>query len=386
MFKSAVIKILGFLALAFFVRRRKIDAGDLKTMLVNRADRLGDAIISLPLLLELSRRFEVTVLTSQYNDFLLRGFFKTQVIVDKPPTVSGFIKKIFANLFSFGYLQKSNTPPRYDIYLDLIGIKGLSTFLRVRKENLCRYYIGFNMSVWSRLLDYSYRSAVELSKTNVTTAAQRLLKESLHLTVDIPDHVDLTSKMIPPAEFKAVPPYILVNIAGFDKFRGPSPQMYARLVDSLKFEGTVVIMDELNRPNIDGFKRAVQRKNIVYLERDYSIWELLYISKHALLYVGSNSGITNILQVPAHCVIFFATTTTTVWNPYSRNLYLKKKTGRTTVEETTTSAGLVKKIIYRPVWCRPCYDIGCRGYRCIKDMDMEAVASEINSFLTSGNH
>jgi len=386
MFKSAVMKILGRLALAFFVKQKKIDAAGLKTMLVNRADRLGDAIISLPLLLELDKRFDVTVLTSQYNDFLLRDFLKTRIIVDKPPSTSGFIKRIFAHLISYGYLRRNkNVTPRYDIYLDLIGIRGLSTFLQVRKENLCRYYIGFNISIWNLLLDYSFRASVELSKMSVTAAAQTLIKESMDIDLDAPDYIDLTSKMVAPSDVNVKAPYILVNIGGFDKFRGPSPQMYARLINSLEFKGTVVIMDELNQPNVNEFRRYIEKKNIVYLEKDYSIWELMYISKHALVYIGSNSGITNILQVPTHCVIFFATTTTTVWNPFSKNPYQAKKVGRMTVEEATTSAGLMKKIIYRPVWCRPCFDIGCRGYRCIKDMDMQAIASEITSFLHNSN-
>jgi len=386
MFKSAVMKILGRLALAFFVKQNKIDATGLKTMLVNRADRLGDAIISLPLLLELNKRFDVTVLTSRYNDFLLKDFLKTKVIVDNPPSTAGFIKKIFVNLISCGYLRRNkNAAPSYDIYLDLIGIRGLSTFLQVRKENLCRYYIGFNISIWSWLLDYSYRASVELSGTNVVTAALRLIKESLGLDLDVPDYVDLTSKMAPPADFDVKPPYILVNIAGFDKFRGPSPQMYARLINALAFEGTVVIMDEINQPNINEFKRYVEKKKIVYLEKNYSIWELLSISGHAIMCIGSNAGVTNILQVPTNCVIFLGTTSATVWNPFSKNPYRVKKIGRLTIEEAVTSAGLMKKIIYRPVWCRPCFDIGCRGYRCIKDMDMRAIASQVNSFLHNSN-
>jgi ADP-heptose:LPS heptosyltransferase len=123
----------------------------------------------------------------------------------------------------------------------------------------------------------------------------------------------------------------------------------------------------------------------VYLENNYSIGELLHISKNALLYIGSDSGITNFLHIPTNGIIFFATTYARVWRPYSRNPYQIKKFGKLVIEETTNSAGLAKKVVYRSVWCRPCFDIGCRGYRCIKDMDMQAVASEINSFLHNSN-
>ncbi|MDD5155280.1 MAG: hypothetical protein PHF11_02205 [Candidatus Omnitrophica bacterium] len=378
------MKLSGRLALMFFVKQKRINTAGLKTILVNRADRLGDAIISLPLLLELGKRFDITVLTSQYNDSILKEFFKTRVIVDKPPSTPEFIRKIFSSLVSYGYLRRDkNAVPRYDIYLDLIGIRGLGTFLEIRKENLCRYYIGFNISVWSLLLDYSYRSSVELSGANVVDAAQKLIKDSMGIGLNIPDYVDLGTKMILPSGFEVRPPYILVNVAGFDKFRGPSAQMYARLINNLEFAGTFVIMDELDQPNLGEFKRHIERKNVVYLEKNYSIWELLYISKNAVLYIGSNSGITNILQVPTHCVIFLATTSATVWNPFSKNPYQRKKIGRLIAEETTTSVGLMKKIIYRPVWCRPCYDFGCKGARCIKGLEKESrnIAQEINKMI-----
>ena len=52
-----------------------------------------------------------------------------------------------------------------------------------------------------------------------------------------------------------------------------------------------------------------------------------------------------------------------------------------TIEETVTSKGLLKKIIYFPVSCRPCFDIGCRKFRCIRNFDITSVSSEIDRTL-----
>lgn len=384
MFKSLLLKIIGRVASTLFFRKSKVstkvNANEIKTILVNRSDRLGDAIISLPFLMELNKRFNVTVLTSNYNDVVLRDFLKTQIVVDKPLTLTEVIKVILRNLISFNYpFKKNNVTARYDLYIDLVGIRGLAVFLKVKKENLCRHYIGFNMFIWSLLLDYAYRGSAELSKKHIMDVYSQMFYEGLGLDIDIPDYIDLSSKMVRPEDLNLPSRYIFINISGYKKFRGPSAKMYAQLVNALNFSDDFVVMDELNQPNLEEFKRYAAKDNICYLEKNYSIWELLYISRNSLLYIGSDSGITHILQVPTNSVLFFATGTSTFWRPFSKNLYHRKRIGSIAIEETKNSQGLIKKIIYHPIWCRPCYDIGCRSIDCLKALEqqIEDIAYEI---------
>ena len=82
----------------------------------------------------------------------------------------------------------------------------------------------------------------------------------------------------------------------------------------------------------------------MYLERDYSWEELLYIASKSKLYIGCDLGITQLLQAPTNAFIFFANTSPWVWKPYSNNSYTLQKMGRINMEETTTSKG-VKKVV-----------------------------------------
>ncbi|MDI6782459.1 MAG: hypothetical protein QME49_10225, partial [bacterium] len=60
------------------VRNRDLKQIKIKKILVNRSDRIGDAIITLPFLLELKKQgYELTIMTSMYNDFILNRFFPT---------------------------------------------------------------------------------------------------------------------------------------------------------------------------------------------------------------------------------------------------------------------------------------------------------------------
>lgn len=377
-FFSRINLILGLL----FRKRRKIDSQGIRTILVNRADRLGDAVVSLPLLLELSKRFTITVLASEDNNHILSKFFKTEVFTNSPASFWRSLRMIFLNLFSLLRLKKITRTSEYDLYLDLMGIRGLDTFLKVKEKNLCRYYIGFNLSIGNLFLDYADKKNPALfSRQNLIESYRRLLKESLGLDLDPPDYMDLAPLMVRPIDFNLSPPFVLLNLAGFNKFRGPSAEMYAQFINGLNFPVTFAIMDEQFIPNIAEFKKMVKKNNIFYLEGNYSLGQLLSIARSSILYVGSDSGISQFLGQATNCLIFFGTGEHRVWRPYSRIPYKKKSIAGLVVEETRNSAHQIKKIIYVPVWCRPCFDFGCRTCRCISRMGSEVLAREISQTI-----
>jgi ADP-heptose:LPS heptosyltransferase len=385
MFLSLIIKFFSQinLLLGWIIRKkRRIDSREIKSILVNRTDRLGDAVVSLPLLLELSKRFEVTVLTSKYNDIILKGFLKTEVFLESPAPFWSSIRMMLSSLFGFLRLKKTSATGRYDLYLDLMGIRGQDTFLKVKEKNLCRYYAGFNLGIGNLFLDYAVSQNPALfSRTNLVDSYRKLLKESLQLDLDVGDYADLTSAMTRPNDFNLAPPFILVNIAGYNKFRGPSAETYAQVINEIDFPGTFVIMDDRSCPDIPAFKKCVTKNNLFYLEGNYSLWQLYSIAHSSTLYVGSDSGISLFLGQAGHCVILFGTGEHRVWRPNSCNPYKKKNIDGLITEETRNSVRQIKKIIYAPVWCRPCFDFGCRGYRCIRRMDGEVLAREISLTL-----
>jgi ADP-heptose:LPS heptosyltransferase len=385
MLKNLSIKILARLVLVIgniIRRKRRLDPSRIKSILVNRADRLGDAAVSLPFLLELGKKFKITVLTSQYNDSVLKGILDTEVFTDNPLPISTVISRMLKQALCFGLSYRRNAEPKYDLYLDLVGISAIDVLLKVKANNLCRYHIGFNLGPWNLLLDYSAaKNPVLFSRIHLLDSYRLLLKNSLGLVVDIPDNLNLDKYLTRPGDFSLPDPYILINISGGNKFRGPKLQGYAKILEELNFTGRIVVMDDQGRSGLAQLKGYLKKENLYYLERDHPIWELAYIAKHSVMYIGSDSGITQLLASLTHCVIFFATGSHLVWRPYSKTAYSKKTSGRIVIEETKTSSGLIKKIIHIPVWCRPCFDIGCIGYRCMAKLDTEFVALELRRTL-----
>jgi hypothetical protein len=150
----------------------------------------------------------------------------------------------------------------------------------------------------------------------------------------------------------------------------------------LEYRGTVVVMDEHGWPHKDEFVRALRRE-VIFLPRDCSAGELLSLASRAQAYIGSGLGISHLLQTVTNAVIFLGTERVSVWKPYSCVPYREYRMGRVTVEKAVNSIGLFKWAVYAPVWCRPCFDIGCRGRRCIRALEdaLETIAAQISKEL-----
>lgn len=369
MFIQLAIKILAWLNLClgriFCKRLPSYPPESIKKILIKRTDRLGDAALSLPIILELSKRYQVTVLTSSYNDILLKEFSQTKIFSDQPSDFLGSVKDIFFHLF-FTPRITSSLPAEYDLLLDLNGIKELDVFFKIRRQNLCRYYAGFSLGIWNLFLDYAYPQYPALfSSQPLLMQYCDFLKHALDIDVDLEDYIDFSKKMTKPQDFQVKGDFILINIGGQRNLRGPTTREFARVVNCLDFDGEWVVMDEQGGPNLQEFVQLVKNKNITYLKGGKSIWELLYIASLSKLYIGSDSGITNLLQFVTHAVIFFANGNPRVWRPFSKNPYQTKIKKGLIVEETTTSKNFRKKIIYVSAWCRPCFDLGCAAKFCV---------------------
>jgi ADP-heptose:LPS heptosyltransferase len=385
MFLSLIFKICAAINLwiGLLLRQRTLryNSREIKSILIKRTDRLGDAVVTLPLIAELNRHYAVTVLTSSYNDYFLKEFVATKILNAQPLSFIASVTMIAKSIMRLG--EKPNTTePAFDLCLDLNGVRELDIFLNIRSAHLCRYYSGFNLGLWNGLLDYSENNyPVLFTAQPLLETCRTLAEHALGQTFKLLDYFDFSSHMRKPADFNVTGDFILVNIAGAEKFRGPNARDYAKIVNGLNFYGSIVIMDELASPHINEFKKFCQRDKVIYLERDYSVWELLFISSLSRLYIGSDSGITNLLQMPTNAFIFYGTGDHKVWRPYSINPYRVHENRGITIEESVNSQGFTKRIIYAPKKCRPCFDLGCAGFSCIRRIASHTIIEEINLLL-----
>ena len=148
----------GMLGIGRVLRRSRprYDFATIRKILINKCDRLGDAVVILPLLLELQKHYQITVLTSERNDEFLRRFVPTKKYIAEPKSFHQVLRMLLSGCAVF-WGKRGSKDPDYDLYLDFNGLKELDVFFKVWKDALCAHHASFNMGFWNGMLDYSHR-------------------------------------------------------------------------------------------------------------------------------------------------------------------------------------------------------------------------------------
>lgn len=343
------------------------DYSEIKKILVNKSDRLGDAVVTLPLLLELSKAYDITVLTSDRNDDFLRCFFKTKKMIAEPRPFLDVLDMIRKKIFKGTRLRAAKIP-EYDLYLDLNGIKELDIFLSIWENGLCRRHVSFNMGMWNFFLDYTHpHYPVLFAHQHILESYRELVLHSLGHDLKMADYCDLRAYSKCPCELPEGN-FIIVNVTGYERYRGPDLQFYAQLIQKCSKDVCCVILDEPGRPHLKVLKQMLDVDfNIYWPEQDFSTEELLGLAMRSQCYIGADVGISHLLQSQTNAVLFFGNQKSVVWRPYSHLPYLTQTLpGDFVMAKTVTSAGFSKIVISRKTFCVQCFDIGCARPSCVE--------------------
>ncbi len=118
-----MIKLLARLNLYLGILLRKKSPryrfSGIRSILIKRTDRIGDAAVTLPLLLALDKRFQVVVLTSKYNDSFLNKFLSTEISTDVPASLFGSLGLMIKGILDCP-LDTCSNPANKCVFLDKI--------------------------------------------------------------------------------------------------------------------------------------------------------------------------------------------------------------------------------------------------------------------------
>ncbi|MBI4752908.1 hypothetical protein HY793_00845 [Candidatus Desantisbacteria bacterium] len=369
------------------VRNKKLKHIKIKKILVNRSDRIGDAILTLPFLLELKKQgYEITVMTSTYNDFILKRFFPT-IPMDHPiiPQESKpnllweeCIQRITNILQLISSHLSKDTKPEFDIFLDLMpGEKSPEGIYYAYKNRLAKYYVGCNKGLLNIFQDYSLKKTlIELSDIDIIQYYEKLLDDGLGIKINTPDYIDLESfKEYQQKGFNVKFPFGIVFVGGESK-RGLLIEQWQILIERLAENINIVVIDDPKNLMLPRLKEVVKNKGVYFIKNRYNLFELLTLTKKARFFIGMDGGGTHVLSIPTNTLIIFTQEMSHPFRPHSNNSYkIIRSRDAFNIEETRTTKGLIKAIAYKSLPCRPCFvRFECKERKCIEGIAVELIA------------
>lgn len=392
--KNRLIKLIllmtkGIGRLIALVRNRNLKCVEIKKILANRSDRIGDAILTLPFLLELKKQgYEVTVMTSTYNDFILKRFFPTIQLdylipsqENTPIYKNEVVHRIKKILQLINTSLSKNKEPMFDIFLDLmIGEKNLEGICYAYKNRLAKYYVGGNKGPFNLFQDYSMKKVlIELPELNLIQYYEKMLDEGVGIRINTPDYIDMESlEKCPQKGFNFRFPFGVVFVGGESK-RGLLIEQWKKLIEKLAEDINIIVIDDPKNLSLPRIKDVVKNKGVYFIKNKYSLFELLTLTKKARFFIGMDGGGTHILSLPTNALIIFTQEMSHPFSPHSNNSYktIISRDGFI-IKETKTSKDLTKAIAYKNLFCRPCFvRFDCKKKECIEGIDVELIADYV---------
>lgn len=365
-----------------------------KRILLFRNDRIGDAMVTLPVLRDIKLNYpntEIDVITSPNNNFIFEEFpYITNIIrlkingnetgfFYKLPLIGGimlFFKYIlFPFMFSGEYKKtlKFMTGRGYDYSIDAVGLKrnaiiaGYAAGFTAGPGRLLPFlfYDYYSDSNWVTADDTDFMTrkiekfigdstGIRLIKRsqNILLPGVTLNKETGKKDIDIIFHIGTTS----------------LRKLAYEKEK----EIIKRFSDY-----RLVITDSRGSETFLKFKNEFAgRTNITFKLYD-TLKDLAVDTLRSGLLVCYDGGQAHYLSQYVRTVTVFGPGSPFLWKPYEFSDYkllAKDAKGGIAVISGGKSGHIA---IYRPMWCSPCFDTGCKTRPCLNELTAEFIINVI---------
>lgn len=331
-----------------------------KKILLNCSARIGDVIFFMPELFAAQEKIDLTIITSKYNDVVLKPFFKTTPIETRlRQDIFDILHKkvigdIFAMLKIFAWYLTSRLSTKdreYDVFFCLTD--DLSTLDFALEKS--KYVIGWKKYyafLFDKLIDREPFKAIEI---DVKTDSRNLLYAIKKIDETV-EHLGIP---------KIKKPYMLVNV-GCKKSRNLSPEVWVDILSNLsnrREDGIeIVVMDNREKDMVGELMKKLKKEEFIFMTEELSLWQSYKLAKNAILYIGMDAGPSHLMQMPTNAILIF-TVGDLGWRPFALEWKRTLERGGNIVEEGKV-AGFRKAILYHESRCRPCSDLGCETGLC----------------------
>jgi len=341
--------------------------GDIpEEILFNRCDKIGDALVTVPVLRDLRLNhpsLTIDVLCSETNYFVFKDLDfinKIHIYNTQDPTETEWMLKA----------------EKYNAVVDLVGMDKKLTRMLKR----CSPFIaGARLFGFSWIYDYYFNTnwVSEYDSVPMAKKIEKLLKDCFGFKFD---------KRQTGQPYKNYDSYelekefdILLHL-GTGKIRRLDPDIEEELLEQLK-KYKVLITDGGATERYKYYRTKYSgEKNMTF--RLYNSLEEIYPdtlrSKLVLCYDG---GQAHFLGQFTRCIVMVGSLSLKQWGPYDFSEYTLYKKWANGVESYISQSSKKHIAISFPIWCSPCFNVGCNTRPCINNILPEEVVELIDSIL-----
>ena len=372
-----------------------------KSILLIRTDRIGDAVVTLPVIRDLKLNYpaiKVDVLVSSANKFVFDDFQFTDEIIEfnwtpqnpgKPymlPVLGGILQFIrfalYPYLTSVVYRDKIKKlrKKKYDAAADLVGY--------LRNALLCKLVSRFSIgpkkfgfhTAYSYYIDTNWVSAKD--NDFMTNKIRNAIENGLDL------HFKKKDTSLPLISIKdGEQPntnYDIILHLGASKLRKLSPMKEKYLVEKM-VELKTLVTDSYETNNYLMLKEKFTSNNNIKFKIYNNLREAVPDCLNSKLLLCYDGGQAHYLSQFVKTITIFGPGSTALWKPFEFSDYSLIEEIKNGVQAYQSNGKFKHISLYLPIWCRPCFDVGCKLKPCLASIESEFIREIIIKYCLAND-
>lgn len=374
-----------------------------KKILFIRNDRIGDAVITLPFFRDLklnSPDIKIHVLASERNKFIFENVsYIDKIIIYSPdnwdesnlniffklPVIGKLAQFIFhlflpyifnAEIKIFVDILKNE---KYDAVIDLVGRRRNAIIGRM----ISKYTAGGRLFLLSWLYSYYLETNWVSAKDKdfITRKIECLLAESMDLKILKRD------KTLPyyPDNFSDKKEIDIFIHFGTGKVRRFEIEKEIEIIKSLS-NYKLIITDGYETENYKLQKEFFRDFPNIEFKIYSSLQALIPDVKKSRLMLAYDGGQTHYLSPYVTVIAIYGPTSVDLWKPYEFENYELRKEWNDNLKVIKSEGEFAHEVIYKRIWCSPCFDIGCEERPCLKYITPQMIKETVENKLTKINN
>ena len=401
------IIIAGLVKESFFILYRKLypfSAFSPKNILIVRTDRLGDAVVTTPVIAALKGvcpDSNIYILASTQNELIFRN--------------NPYIEKVYSiNVDS--WLKYRPTPKNNKELLSVLMKESLifiikqipdiyfwKTLMQLKFKNidLCLDLVGrkrtslLGMLIAKRSITHDLKSFWYMSDycLNIPFVSAYPKK---HI---VKRYFDLASKGI--KSFNKVDPFnyefelyghpianiekrkhVLFHVGGLD-YRRIDNNILLNIIKEFasRAKRKVYLLDEPKNPNLGFFKRNLVNYKIEFIDKMNKENLINFVGENIYFAFVPDGGTAHLCTTLTNTLVYFGPGAVWVWYPWSKSEARHVKTYSNRTEVWETKGKYLHRFIFYPILCSPCFDVGCDELHCLHPLQADFFTEQIKELI-----